>query len=56
MLADNDVLLVQKKDYKRCEKAMEGFMEMKTMMSLVGSDLKKEMDVVDPLSYPLLQW
>ena len=49
-------LVFQKKDYKRVEKAMESFLQMQEMTSLVGSDLKKGMDQNDLLTYPLLQW
>ena len=48
--------LVQLKDFKRAEQAIEAFIAIQSMTTLPSSELKKKMDTTDILSYPLLQW
>ena len=46
----------KKPDYQKAAAAMDSFPEMKRVTSLVGSALKRMMDGVDKLGYPLLNW
>ena len=46
----------KKPDYQKASNAMDSFPEMKRVTSLVGSALKRMMDGVDKLGYPLLNW
>ncbi len=46
----------QLKDFKRAEKALDAFISVQSMTTLSSSELKKKMDTVDNLAYPLLQW
>ena len=46
----------KKPDYQKAAAAMDSFPEMKRVTMLVGSALKRMMDNVDRLGYPLLNW
>lgn len=46
----------QNKDFTRVEIAIDSFMSVQSMATVVSSDLKKRMDDIDDLAYPLLQW
>ena len=46
----------KKPDYQKAAAAMDSFPEMNRVTSLVGSALKRLMDGVDKLGYPLLNW
>ena len=48
--------LIQLKDFKRAEQAIDAFIAIQSMTTLPSSELKKKMDGTDILSYPLLQW
>ena len=46
----------KKPDFQKAAAAMDSFPEMKRVTSLVGSALKRMMDGIDKLGYPLLNW
>ncbi|XP_044060468.1 protein mono-ADP-ribosyltransferase PARP6 [Siniperca chuatsi] len=48
----------KKKNYERLQKALDSVMSIREMTQVQGSylEIKKQMDKLDPLAHPLLQW
>ncbi|KAL2300504.1 hypothetical protein Nmel_013386 [Mimus melanotis] len=47
---------VQKKNYERLQKALDSVMSIREMTQGSYLEIKKQMDKLDPLAHPLLQW
>ncbi|KAM4734913.1 protein mono-ADP-ribosyltransferase PARP6-like isoform 2-T2 [Anableps anableps] len=45
-----------KKSYERLQKALDGVLLIRRMAQGPYSEIKKQMDQIDPLAHPLLQW
>ncbi|XP_031688868.1 protein mono-ADP-ribosyltransferase PARP6-like isoform X2 [Oncorhynchus kisutch] len=46
----------EKKSYDRLQKALDSIMTIREMTQGPYSSIKKQMDTIDPLAHPLLQW
>uniref|UniRef100_A0A8C7CHH3 Poly [ADP-ribose] polymerase n=1 Tax=Oncorhynchus kisutch TaxID=8019 RepID=A0A8C7CHH3_ONCKI len=46
----------KKKSYDRLQKALDSIMTIREMTQGPYSSIKKQMDTIDPLAHPLLQW
>uniref|UniRef100_A0A665TWQ8 Poly (ADP-ribose) polymerase family, member 6b n=1 Tax=Echeneis naucrates TaxID=173247 RepID=A0A665TWQ8_ECHNA len=46
----------KRKSYERLEKALDSILLIRRMAQGPHSEIKKQMDKIDPLAYPLLQW
>ncbi|XP_023201619.1 poly [ADP-ribose] polymerase 6-like isoform X2 [Xiphophorus maculatus] len=46
----------KRKSYERLQKALDGVLLIRRMAQGPYSEIKKQMDKIDPLSHPLLQW
>ncbi|XP_041853993.1 protein mono-ADP-ribosyltransferase PARP6-like [Melanotaenia boesemani] len=46
----------KRKSYERLQRALDGVLLIRRMAQGPYSEMKKQMDMVDPLAHPLLQW
>ncbi|TNM90730.1 protein mono-ADP-ribosyltransferase PARP6a isoform X1 [Takifugu flavidus] len=56
LTCDGCAAQLQKKNYERLQKALDSVMSIREMTQGSYLEIKKQMDKLDPLAHPLLQW